>query len=158
MEFPLSYTFHYVCLYRAEPEALLKQYETRLLAEGARHVRRNGPVLAFDGAPLQRSGAWRYTPVQLFSEGLFEVQRQGTQTEIKANVSFTEAVFYLALASLLAVGVPGLFMEGPRLAVAILAGVGWVLMISALYWFGARELQNLVRQVEQGSWQNPTLR
>ena len=158
MEFPLSYTYTYICLYRAEPEALLKQYETRLLAEGARNVRRNGPVLAFSGAPLQRGGVWRYTPVQLFSDGLLEVQRQGTQTQIKANVSFTELMFFLALASLLAIGVPGLFMEGARLTVGVLTAVGWLLMISAGYWFGTREVQNLVRQVEQGSWQNPALR
>ena len=158
MEFPLSYTYHYVCLYRAEPEALLQQYETRLLGEGARNVRRNGPVLAFNGAPLQRGGGWKYTPVQFFTEGQIEVRRNGTQTEILASVSFAEAMLYLGLGTLLAIGVPGLFIEGPQLGIAVVTVVGWLCMISALYWFASRELQHLVRQVEQTSWQNPALR
>ena len=154
----MSYTYHYVCLYRAEPESLLRQYETRLLGEGARNVRRNGPVLAFNGAPLQRGGSWKYTPVQLFSEGQIEVQRNGTQTEIMVHVSLAEAVMYLGLGSLLAIGVPGLFIEGPQIAIAVVTIVGWLIMISALYWFASREIQSLVRQVEQTSWQNPALR
>lgn len=158
MEFPLGYTYHYVCSNRAEPEALLKQYETRLLSEGARNVRRNGPVLAFNGAPFQRSGAWKYSPLQLFTEGMLEVHRNATQTEVQATVSFGEAVFFLGLGSLLAIGIPGLFMEGASAVIAIVTLVGWVLMISSFYWFASRELQNLVRQVEQSSWQNPALR